>query len=46
MYKLTIVHATNNEGIDIDVIEFDMFSEMQDYILENNIENYGIEWGA
>lgn len=46
MYKLTVVHATYNVGSDIEVIEFDMFSEMQDYILENNIENYGIGWEA
>ena len=46
MYKLTVVHATYNVGSVTEVIEFDMFSEMQDYILENNIEDYRIEWGA
>lgn len=44
MYKVTVIHATYNVGSDTEVLDFDTFSEMQDYILDNKIEDYRIEW--
>lgn len=42
MYKLTVIYAVCNAGSVTEEMEFDMFYEMQDYIIENNIENYSI----
>ena len=42
-HKLTITHATYNVGSNTEVLEFDTFYEMQDYITDNNIETYSIE---
>jgi hypothetical protein len=43
MYKLTVIHAVYNVGADTDTLEFDMFDEMQDYIIDNDIQDYQIE---
>lgn len=43
MHKLTVIHAIYNVGADTETLEFDTFYEMQDYILDNNIEDYRIE---
>lgn len=45
-YILTVIHATCNAGSVTEEMEFDMFYEMQDYIIENNIENYRIGVGV
>jgi len=42
MYKLTVIYAVCNAGSVTEVIEFETFYEMQDYIIENDIENYSI----
>ena len=46
MYKLTVIHAVFNTGSVTEVMEFDNFYEMQEYILDNNIENYTVGFGV